>query len=74
MPKYLKMVLHAKLSIFATSKKLLNIFEKYFNQIKAIHHIYHFIKKNVNIIEMLQRSMERKSQSWIAYITRAGST
>ena len=73
-PKYLKLVSHAKLNIFTTAKKLLNIFENCFNQIKAIHHIYHSIKKSMDIIEMLQRSTERESESRIAYITHAGST
>jgi len=73
-PKCLKMLFHAKLSIFATAKKVLNIFFKSFKQIKAIYHIYHFFKKNVVLIEVLQRSREREQSSQIAYITRVGST
>jgi len=55
-----------------TTKKWLDIFEKSFNQIKAMDHIYLFIKPEMVLIEVLQRSSEREQQ--VVYINRAGTT
>lgn len=67
------MIFHAKLSIFATAKKWLDIFEKYFIQIETMDHIYHFYKPEIVLIEVLQRSSKREQVSQMAYINRAGT-
>jgi len=51
------MTSHVKLCIFATTKKLLDIFKKSFIQMKAMDHIYHFYKPEVVIIEVSQMSL-----------------
>ncbi len=58
-----------KFGIFATTKKWLNIFEKCFTQIEAINPIYCFLKLEMILIKVLQRSSKRKQVFQIAYIT-----
>jgi len=65
------MIFHVKLSIyciFATTKKVLDIFKMSLIQMKAMDHIYHFYKPEVVIIEVSQRSSKCEQVSHIAYI------
>ena len=69
--RHLKMIImtsHVKLCIFATTKKLLDIFKKSFIQMKAMDHIYHFYKPEVVINEVSQKSSKCKQVLHITYI------
>ncbi len=57
------MVSHVKLSIFDSTKKLLDIFEKKIIQIEAMDHIYDLYKLDLVLIEVLQRSVKQEQMS-----------
>jgi hypothetical protein len=66
--------IYAKVRIFTSTKKRLDIFENSFKQIKAMDYIYNLFKLEIVLIDVLQRRGKRVEASQNAYITRAGST